>query len=98
MAKIILRLYAALREVVGEDKLIINVPEGSSVKDVMRSLFNRYEEKFRERYTLLFKEKDMEKRFLVFVNDNPVYSLDGFETKLKDKDKIDILEPISGGY
>ena len=96
MLEVKLRLYSALREIVGEDKFIMNVPEGSSVKELIRSLLNQYEEKFRERYGLLFK-KDLEDRFLVFVNDNSIYSFDGFETKLKDKDKVDILEPISGG-
>ena len=96
MPEVTLKLYSTLREIAGEGKIIMNVPEGSSVKELIRSLFNQHEEKFRERYGLLFK-KDLEYRFLVFVNDNSIYSIDGFETKLKDKDKVDILEPISGG-
>jgi MoaD family protein len=97
MPEVTLRLYSVLREIVGKDKLIMNVPEGSSVKELIRSLFNQYQEKFIERYGLLFKKNNMEERFLVFVNNNPISSLNGFETKLKDKDKVEILEPISGG-
>ena len=97
MPEVTLRLYSVLREIVGKDKLIMNVPEGSSVKELIRSLFDQYKEKFIERYGSLFKKKNMEERFLVFVNNNPISSLHGFETKLKDKDKVEILEPISGG-
>jgi MoaD family protein len=97
MPEVTLRLYATLREIAGEGKIIMNVPEGSSVKELIRSLFNQYKEKFIERYGLLFKKNNMEERFLVFVNNNPISSLNGFETKLKDKDKVEILEPISGG-
>ena len=99
MPEITLKLYATLREIAGEGKIIMNVPEGSSVKELIRSLFNQanYKEKFIERYGSLFKKKNMEERFLVFVNNNPISSLNGFETKLKDKDKVEILEPISGG-
>jgi MoaD family protein len=97
MPEVTLRLYSVLREIVGKDKLIMNVPEGSSVKELIRSLFDQYKEKFIERYGLLFKKNNMEERFLVFVNNNPISSLHGFETKLKDKDKVEILEPISGG-
>jgi MoaD family protein len=97
MPEVTLKLYSVLREIVGKDKLIMNVPEGSSVKELIRSLFDQYKEKFIERYGSLFKKKNMEERFLVFVNNNPISSLHGFETKLKDKDKVEILEPISGG-
>ena len=96
MLEVKLILYSAMREIVGEGKFIMNISEGSSVKELIRSLFNQYEEKFRERYGSLFK-KDLEDRLLVFVNDNSIYSFDGFETKLKDKDKVEILEPILGG-
>lgn len=54
MAKIILRLYAALREAVGKDKLIINVSEKSSVKDVIRRLFDQYEKKIQRKVYLAF--------------------------------------------
>jgi len=97
MPEVTLKLYSVLREIAGEGKVIMNVPEGSSVKELIRSLFDQYKEKFMEKYGSLFKKKNMEERFLVFVNNNPIYSLDGFETKLKDKDKVEILEPISGG-
>ncbi|PKP61745.1 hypothetical protein CVT91_02045 [Candidatus Atribacteria bacterium HGW-Atribacteria-1] len=97
MPEVTLRLYSVLREIVGEGKIIMNVPEGSSVKELIRSLFDQYKEKFIERYGSLFKKKNMEERFLVFINNNPISSLNGFETKLKDKDKVEILEPISGG-
>jgi len=97
MPEVTLKLYATLREIAGEGKIIMNVPEGSSVKELIRSLFDQYKEKFIERYGSLFKKKNMEERFLVFVNNNPISSLNGFETKLKDKDKVEILEPISGG-
>ena len=99
MPEITLKLYATLREIAGEGKIIMNVPEGSSVKELIRSFLKQsnYKEKFIERYGSLFKKKNMEERFLVFVNNNPISSLNGFETKLKDKDKVEILEPISGG-
>jgi len=99
MSKVTLKLYSTLREIVGKDKLIMNVPEGSSVKELIRSFLKQsnYKEKFIERYGSTFKKDNMEERFLVFVNNNPISSLHGFETKLKDKDKVEILEPISGG-
>lgn len=97
MPKIKVRLYAALREIAGESEVVIDTPQGISVKEMMRSFFEQYEEKFKERYGFSSRKDDVEKRFLVFVNDAPIYSLDGFDTKLKEGDKVDILEPISGG-
>lgn len=97
MAKIKVRLYAALREIVGKNELVINVSQGTSVKRAMRSLFKKYEEEFKQRYGFSFQKDGTEKRFLVFVNDNPLHSLNGFDTELKEGDKVDVLEPISGG-
>jgi len=36
MPEVTLRLYSVLREIVGKDKLIMNVPEGRSVKELIR--------------------------------------------------------------
>jgi len=57
MLEVTLKLYSALREIAGEGKVIMNVPEGSSVKELIRSLFNQYEEKLMEKYGLLFKKR-----------------------------------------
>ena len=97
MTEVTIKLYSVPREVVGKSSLVMKVPEGSSVKDVVRRLIHQFKEGFEERYRLVEKDDDIVSYFLVFINNTPMSHLEGLETKIEEGDVLDILEPVSGG-
>jgi molybdopterin synthase sulfur carrier subunit len=89
------KYYAMLREALGRKREVFELPEKSSVGDLMGLIVDRYGDPF-SRYVY-----DSEKRvrdYLSFMlNGISVSSLEGFETLLGDGDVLAILPPIGGG-
>ncbi len=89
------KYYAMLREASGRKREVFELPEGSSVGDLMDIVAGKYGDPFR-RYVF-----DSEMRvwdYLRFMlNGISVSSLEGFDTVLGDGDVMAILPPIGGG-
>ena len=96
MPKVTVKLYSVLREIAGKSTLKMEVPDKSSVKDVIDKIIHQFKEGFEDRYRLV-GGGNITEYFLVFVNNTPISHLAGLETKIKEGDVLDILEPVSGG-
>ncbi|MEM4971118.1 MAG: MoaD family protein [Sulfolobales archaeon] len=81
-----IRLYAVLRDLYGVDKDIIEIPEGSTVRDLLKILSKRSKA----------LEDFMEKRLSSIITlVNGLYAPQ--DQKLREGDVVDLLPPASGG-
>jgi molybdopterin converting factor subunit 1 len=80
--RVTVKLFAAPREALGTDEVVVNLPVGSTVKDLIDTLGRAYP--VLDRYT----------RFLsVAVNRAYV----GMQTELHEGDEVACLPPVGGG-
>jgi MoaD family protein len=80
--QVTVKFFAAPREALGTDEIVLDIPAGSTVKDLIDTL--------RDRYPVL----DSYTRFLsVAVNRAYV----GRQTELRDGDVVACLPPVGGG-
>lgn len=83
--------FARLRELTGRDQEELEVPEGATCLDVVRSIADRYGEALR-RY--LFDESGALRRSLAIALNGERVSP---ETPLREGDTVVVIPPISGG-
>jgi len=83
------RLYAHIREVVGKEKLQLNLGRGATIQLLLSRLMAKYGRKVGE----MLRGRNL----VVMLNDKNIEFLDGPETSLEDGDRISILPPLSGG-
>jgi len=87
--------FANVRVLTDEPGTTINLPEKSSILDLMHSLKDRYSEAF-EGY--IFAEKDhLEQYVVVILNGRGIGILDGLETPLSDGDLVSVMPAVGGG-
>ncbi len=90
-----IKFYAMLREATGKKREVVELPEKSSVGDLMDLLVGQYGVEF-GRY--IYDEKKQVRDYLSFMlNGINVNSLGGFNTVLRDGDVLAILPPVGGG-
>lgn len=93
--KVEVKFYAMLREAVGRKIEAVELPAKSSVGDLLGLLVDRHGGDF-HRY--VYDEEKKVRHYLSFMlNGINVYSLDGFDTPLKNGDVLAILPPVGGG-
>lgn len=93
--KVEVKYYALLREAVGRKIEAVELPAKSSVGDLLGLLVDRHGGDFR-RY--VYDEEKKVRHYLSYMlNGINVYSLDGFDTPLKNGDVLAILPPVGGG-
>lgn len=80
--KIDLLLFAKLREIFGEEKVSLQIPDGATVKDVL---------------PLLFQENSLRQQILesVLFAVNQCYAAP--DTVLREGDELALIPPVSGG-
>ncbi len=89
------KFYAMIREATGKKREVVELPEKSSVGNLMDLLVNRYGGDFK-RY--VYDDEKRVRDYLSFmINGINVNSLEGFETVLKNGDVLAILPPVGGG-
>ncbi len=74
----------------GVDSLKIEADEESTIKDLLNSLCQKYEENFEE---IVCSNRG---EVLILINDMEVSILDGWRSKLHDEDVV-VLIPVSHG-
>jgi len=89
------KYYAMIREATGRRVETIEVPEGSSVDDLLGLLVGMYKEGLSN---FIYDEEKKVRDYLSFMlNGLNVYSLKGMNTLLRDGDIFAILPPVGGG-
>jgi molybdopterin synthase sulfur carrier subunit len=87
--------YATIRAIVGEKTLEIDLPEGSSVQELLDRLIERCPP-LGER--LLDPAGSLSRSVQVFVDGRSAsYLPDGLETKLRSDQAVDIFPAVAGG-
>jgi len=90
-----LRYYAMVRDSSGKRSETLSLPGGATVMDLVNHLIGLYGDRFRG---YVFDDEGMLIDYLMFsVNDVDVRSLDGFDTVLRDGDRVLVMPPIGGG-
>ena len=94
--KVILHTILGIKDVVGQRLTEIEIPEGSTIKDFLWYVRERWGEELSAR---LFHPNSVEvlPYVRVMVNGQSINFLEGMETSLKDGDEVLILPPASGG-
>jgi sulfur-carrier protein len=88
------KFYASLRQAAGIKMIDVPVQEGSTVKDVLLEVTQRYPilEKF------IWKDDGgLSGQVHVFINAENLSHLAGLDTKLTEADHVDIFPPLVGG-
>lgn len=87
------RSFANFRSILGKD-LIVNLENGSTVKDLLDNLSASYQG-FR---SAIFDESGQVKGYVILMkNRKNIDSLGGLETELSEGDEVTILPPVAGG-
>ena len=85
-----------LRAIVGKQETTANVPQGSTVKDLLASLSDSYGERFRSR--VLNPMGNLEHYVLVFLNGTNIREMSGLETILREGElELMMLPMFEGG-
>jgi MoaD family protein len=94
--KVNVKFFAIARELVGTPEQEVELAKGSSVKDLLELLANKYGKKFRE---FIFDANTGEPRsnLQFLVEDKLVADLDGLATELSDGAAFAIIPPVGGG-
>jgi len=91
MAKVEVKLYATLQEILGIDTITV---EAKDVMDAVKKLVEKYPELKKEIVNEDFSLKD---DYIYLVNGRNIAFLQGGDTPLKDGDRITIFPPVGGG-
>lgn len=80
--KIDVLLFAKLREISGEEKVSLQIPDGAAVKEIL---------------PLLFQESSLQRQILESVLFAVNQSYAGPDTVLREGDELALIPPVSGG-
>jgi len=97
MIQVTAKVYSILRQIIGKPTLVVDVPENSSVKDVLHKVVDDHKSSFEQNYLWTAREQEYMKYLIVFVNGQQISHSEGLETKVKEGDTVDFLEPLSMG-
>ena len=93
--KVELRYYAMVRDAAGKRAETLSLPGGATVMDLVNQLVGLYGDGFRG---YVFDDEGRLLDYLLFsVNESDIRSLDGYETVLRDGDRVLVMPPIGGG-
>lgn len=95
MITVSVKLFLTLREIVGKKAIELNLPEHSTVLDLINFMTKKYGGAFSR---CIFDEENKVREYLNFmINGKNVMYLNGFETTLNNGDSIVIIPPVAGG-
>ena len=87
--------YAIFRQMAKGKTFTLRVPDNATVKDVLEAIRDQVN---KEVYNKIITIMNNETRgLLILVNGRNIVHLDGLNTKISEKDKIDIFPPGAGG-
>ncbi|MEM4576449.1 MAG: MoaD family protein [Candidatus Nezhaarchaeales archaeon] len=84
-----------LKRIIGSSELTLKLKEGSTIRDLIYVLVERYGDELEK---LLLKGGDEGKRNIaIFVNGRLIDFIDGDATRLSDGDVVSMIPPAGGG-
>ncbi|MFQ5711549.1 MAG: ubiquitin-like small modifier protein 1 [Candidatus Geothermarchaeales archaeon] len=96
MTSVRLALSSVLHDITGAKELELDLNQGSTVKDLFDTLFEKYGADFRRRI-LDPKTGDLRRFIIVIVNGRDIRHMNQMETELKEGDEVAILPAVAGG-
>lgn len=87
--------FSNVRALIGESGSTLELPDRSSMHDLLSSVAARYGDELRE--YLFTDEGGLHSHVVVILNGKGVGILDGLDTILSDGDRVAILPSIGGG-
>ncbi|MGQ4891434.1 MAG: ubiquitin-like small modifier protein 1 [Candidatus Njordarchaeia archaeon] len=93
--KIKVNFYAIFRQMAGGKTFEIEVPNDATIRDLLEAIRNQISEEIYKKI-LAFMESERI-GILILVNGRNIVHLNGLDTEIKEKDKIDIFPPGAGG-
>jgi sulfur-carrier protein len=90
MGLVSVRLFANLREIVGQPRVVL---EASSMREVLKALQAEHP----ALQPLLCEDGDIRPYITILVNGENIRDLEALATSLSDGDEVAIFPPVSGG-
>ncbi|MCS3923528.1 ubiquitin-like small modifier protein 1 [Methanosalsum natronophilum] len=92
MAHIKLKLFANIRELVGQSKLEYEAKN-------LIELLHKFIDEYPDANSIVFEDSgnDLQGYINIFINGTNIMHLDGINSSLSDGDEVAILPPVSGG-
>ncbi len=96
MIQVTLKAHATLKEVFGRHAVIMSVPDGSTVGEVLDRAFNRFQADLEQGYGAKRSQELLQYCILLL---NGIYHVkpEALKSKVKEGDQIEILETLAGG-
>jgi molybdopterin synthase sulfur carrier subunit len=90
MAHVKVRLFANIREIVGERELFLNSTTVNGVLDTLTSMKPDLQD-------VLFEDGALRPYITVLLNGRNINEIDGIKSVLSEGDEVAIFPPVSGG-
>ena len=86
--------FGLLRRIIGTKLVEIEVPEQSSVRDVIDNVLKKWGDPAKQ---LIIDNEKISGNLIVMLNMRDVDTLDGVETIVKENDEVAVLPHVQGG-
>ncbi len=90
-----MNFYAMFRELAGGKSFDIEINDNATIKELLEAIREQIGEKIYKRIKTLLDDEGI--NLLILVNGRNIKHLKGIETKIKEKDRVDIFPPAAGG-
>ncbi len=96
MMEITVKVMGPLIKITGESTVLMNMPEESTVRDLLEALFRRFGEDLKQE-VLNEEGTDLAPYYKVLINGRNTKLMNYLETKLKNGQIVHVMPPIAGG-
>ena len=96
MIQVTLKAHPTLKGIFGQNNLIISVPEGSTVDEVLNRAGNRCQEYLKQRHGLQ-RSNELLQHSIFLLNGRHHLKSDDLKTKVKEGDQVEIRMLLAGG-
>ncbi len=94
MVKIKFLAFAMIREIIGEKETVLELPNGSTIKDLVTTLVKQWP---RLKKHVMNEQDELDNHFTVVVNENVIQDDEIKSVILKEGDVVALIPPIAGG-